>query len=128
MAPRSYDETKLGPMLLPERWWFTLSSARRARIREAADVPATPTHLYIGAIQDKLIAAGKGQLASRFMRAMQEAHDADEAKAKEEVVAEIRRSLEIDAISREADEHLVRSFGGADFGPMHAARVPGQPE
>ena len=120
MAPRSYDETKLGPMLLPERWWFTLSSARRARIREAADVPATPTHLYIGAIQDKLIAAGKGQLASRFMRAMQEAHDADEKKAKEEAES---------AMAAAAVQRAVENIGLPPVGgPMHAARVPGQPE
>lgn len=120
MAPRSYDEAKLGPTVLPERWWFTMSSARRSRIREAADIPATPTHLYIGAIQDKLIAAGKGQLASRFMRAMQEAHDADEAKAKEEA----------ESAEMEREQEFARVFGAPAQGPYSSVPWidPGQPE
>lgn len=80
MAPvsRKYDETKLGPKMMPEAWWYSLPSQTRTRIRRETGLEPT-AGVYIGSVQDRLIALGLHRLANRFMEAMQAAHDAAEA-------------------------------------------------
>jgi len=71
---RNYDEAELCPMMMPEAYWYALPSQTRTRIRKETGLEPT-AGVYIGSVQDRLIALGLGRLANTFMATMQEAHD-----------------------------------------------------
>lgn len=82
---KRYNERVLCPMELGAEWWYTLPSVTRRRIVEETGLHPEGGAL-IGSVQDRLQAKGLMTLAARFMRAMQDAHDADEARAQESLI------------------------------------------
>lgn len=67
----SYDEGALCPRAMPPSWWFSLPSQTRTRIKAETELPVSSQVVFIGEVQDALIAKGLSRLMGTYMRAMQ---------------------------------------------------------
>ena len=80
---RRYSERDLCPRRVPLAWWYSLPSVTRGRIVAETGIPVAAGDAYVGQVQDALLAGGHRQMASRFMRAMQDCLDREKAEDEE---------------------------------------------